>query len=152
MDKHLEQFARKLAQDTVKRAGESIIEIFGEQNPWFKPALEELQNGTRRYPKAKGKKRQTEKIIRDRLAATIPRSKIEVSTKSGRIDILTDSEVIEVKQVRRYKHAMGQITSYGHYYPRHIRRIHLYGKVSSKQRELIVRECCTAHIAVTFEK
>lgn len=151
MDKHLEQFARKLAQDTVKRAGESIIEMFGEQNPWLKPALEELENGTRRYPKAKDQKRQTEKVVRDRLANSIPGSKIEVSTKSGRIDILTPSEVIEVKQVRRYKHAMGQVISYSHYYPQHMRRIHLYGKVSIKQRKLIIQECSNAGIKVTFE-
>ena len=111
MDKHLEKFARKLAQDAVKRTGESLIEIFGEQNPWFKPALSELQNETRRYPQAKTKKRQTEKVVRDRLAASIPGSKTEISTKSGRIDILTPVEVIEVKQVRKYKHAMGQVIS-----------------------------------------
>ncbi len=150
MDKHLEQFARKLAQDAVKRSGELVIEVFSEQNPWFKPALEELQNGTRRYPKTQNKKRQTEKVVRDRLAATIPGSQIEVATESGRIDILTPSEVIEVKQVRRYKHAMGQVTSYGYYYPQHIRRIHLYGKVSSKQRQLIIQECRNAQITVTF--
>ena len=52
MDKHLENLARKLARDTIKRTGESLIEMFGEQNPWFKPALEELQNGNRRYPRS----------------------------------------------------------------------------------------------------
>lgn len=152
MDKHLEQFARKLAQDVVKRTGEFAIDSFSEQNPWFKPALEELQNGTRRYPKTKKRQNKTEKVVRDRLAATIPNSKIEVSTRSGRIDILTPSEVIEVKQVRRYKHAIGQVISYGYYYPQHQKRIHLYGKVSSQQRKLIVRECGIARITVTFEE
>lgn len=153
MEKHLERFARKLAQDAVKRSGELVIEVFSKQNPWFKPALEELQNGTRRYPqtKTKTKKRQTEKVVRDRLAATIPGSQIEVSTASGRIDILTPSQVIEVKQVRRYKHAMGQVTSYNYYYPRHAKRIHLYGKVSLKQRKLIIQECSQVKILVTFE-
>lgn len=151
MDKHLEQFARKLAQDAIKRSGELVIEVFRKQNPWFKPAFEELQNGTRRYPKASHKKRQTEKVVRDRLASSIAGSKIEVSTESGRIDILTPSEVIEVKQVRRYKHAIGQVTSYSYYYPQHTRRIHLYGKVSPKQRQLIVNECGAVSISVTFE-
>ncbi|MEL6787135.1 MAG: hypothetical protein AAFO76_06925, partial [Cyanobacteria bacterium J06607_15] len=85
MNKHLERFARKLAQDAVKRTGESLLEMFGEQNPWFKPAFEELQNGNRRYPQKKSKKRQTEKVVCDRLAATIPNSKTEVVTDSGRI-------------------------------------------------------------------
>lgn len=112
--------------------------------------MEELQNGTRRYPKTKTKKRQTEKVVRDRLAKTIPGSQIEVLTESGRIDILTPSEVIEVKQVRRYKHAMGQVASYNYYYPRHTQRIHLYGRVSSKQRKLIIQECARVQILVTF--
>ena len=151
MDKHLEKFARKLAQDAVKRTGESLIEMFGEQNPWFKPALSELQNGTRRYPQAKIKKRQTEKVVRDRLAASISNSKTEVSTKSGRIDILTPAEIIEVKQVKKYKHAIGQVISYGYYYPNHIKRIHLYGKMSLKQSKLIIKECHSSQIKVTFE-
>ena len=149
MDKHLEQFARKLAQDALKRTGELAIDIFSEQNPWFEPAFEQLQNGNRRYPRAK--KRQTEKVVRDRLASTISNSQIEVVTKSGRIDILTPLEIIEVKQVRKYKHAMGQILSYSYYYPKHQRRIHLYGKASLKQRNLIIQECWAANIIVTFE-
>ena len=86
------------------------------------------------------------------MAATIPYSKVEVSTKSGRIDILTPSEVIEVKQVTKYKHAIGQVTSYGYYYPRHQKRIHLYGQVSLKQRRLIILESVAANILATFEK
>ena len=146
-----EKFARKLAQDAIKKTGESLIEIFSEQNPWLKPALEELQNETRRYPKVKSNKSQIEKVVRDRLAATISGSKTEVVTDSGRIDILTPNEVIEVKQVRRYKHAIGQIISYGYYYPKLFKRIHLYGQVSFKQREIIIRECHTSQIRVTFE-
>lgn len=149
MDKHLQKFTRQLTQDALKRTGELVIDMFSEENPWFKPALEELQNGTRRYPKTK--KRQTEKVVRDRLASSIPNSQTEVPTKSGRIDILTPSEIIEVKQVRRYKHAIGQVTSYGHYYPKHRRRVHLYGKVSVKQQALINQECRTACVLATFE-
>lgn len=151
MDKYIEQFTRNLAQDAVKRTGELVIDLFGNQNPWFKPALEELQKGTRRYPKEKKPKRQTEKVVRDRLAAKIINSKMEVSTISGRIDILTSTEVIEVKQVKKYKHAMGQVASYGYYYPQHQKRIHLYGKVSLKQRHLIIQECMAVNILATFE-
>ncbi|NJL83336.1 MAG: hypothetical protein HC890_11005 [Chloroflexaceae bacterium] len=50
-----------------------------------------------------------------------------------------------------YKHAIGQITSYSHYYPKHKKRIHLYGKASLKQRNFIIQECRTAGVAVTFE-
>ncbi|MGD1921122.1 MAG: hypothetical protein ACFCAD_20920 [Pleurocapsa sp.] len=149
MDKHFEQFARKLTQDVIRRTGELAIDVFSEQNSWFKPAFEELQNGNRRYPKTK--KRQTERVVRDRLASTISNSKIEVATESGRIDILSTFEIIEVKQVKKYKHAIGQIISYGYYYPKHKKRIHLYGQVSLKQRKLISQECSNVNVIATFE-
>jgi hypothetical protein len=148
MSNHFENFARKLAQDAFRRTGELIIEVCNDQIPLLKPALEELQNGTHRYPKSKTS--QKEKAIRDRLAAQIPGSQTEVSTDSGRIDILTSSKVIEVKNVRQYKHAIGQVVSYGHYYPRHERCIYLFGKVSEKQRRLIMQECRTTKVTVVF--
>jgi hypothetical protein len=148
MSNHFENFARKLAQDAFKRTGELIIEVCNDQIPLLKPALEELHNGTRRYPKSKIS--QKERAIRDSLAAQIPGSQIEVPTASGRIDILTPSQVIEVKNVRRYKHAIGQVVSYSHYYPEHERCVYLFGKVSAKQQKLIVQECCTARVTAVF--
>ncbi|MGD1716760.1 hypothetical protein [Hydrocoleum sp. CS-953] len=53
MSNHFETFGRKLAQDILRRTGELLIEVGNEQVPILKPALEELQNGTRRYPKSK---------------------------------------------------------------------------------------------------
>jgi hypothetical protein len=148
MSNYFENFARKLAQDAFRRTGELIIEVCNDKIPILKPALEELQNGTRRYPKAKTS--QQEKAIRDSLAAQMPGSQTEVSTSSGRIDILTPSKVIEVKNVRKYKHAIGQVVSYSHYYPKHERCVYLFGKVSAKQRRLIVNECATVKVTVVF--
>ncbi|NET55906.1 MAG: hypothetical protein F6K47_06970, partial [Symploca sp. SIO2E6] len=76
MSKHFENFARKLAQDAFRRTGELIIDVSHDQIPLLKPALEELQNGARRYPKSKTS--QKERAIRDRLAAQIPGSRTEV--------------------------------------------------------------------------
>ena len=149
MNNHFKNFARKLAQDAFRRTGELIIDISNDKIPLLKPALEELQNGTRRYPKSKTS--QKERTIRDRLAAQIPGSQTEVPTLSGRIDILTPSQVIEVKNVRQYKHAIGQVVSYSHYYPKHERCVYLFGKVSDKQRRLIIKECNTAKVKVMFE-
>lgn len=149
MSNYFESFARKLAQDAFRRTGELLIDVCNDQIPLLKPALEELQDGTRRYPKSKTS--QKERAIRDRLAAQIPGSQIEVPTSSGRIDILTPSKVIEVKNVRQYKHAIGQVVSYSHYYPKHERCVYLFGKVSEKQRRLIMKECCTAKVTVVFE-
>ncbi|MEM9009273.1 MAG: hypothetical protein AAGE59_37950 [Cyanobacteria bacterium P01_F01_bin.86] len=148
MGNHFDDFARKLAQDAFKRTGELIIDACQDQIPLLKPALEELQNGTRRYPKAKAS--QKERVIRDRLAEQMSGSRTEVTTSTGQIDILTPSKVIEVKNVRQYKHAIGQVVSYSHYYPTHERCIYLFGKVSEKQRRLIKKECSTAKVTVVF--
>lgn len=82
MSNHFENFARKLAQDAFRRTGELLIEVGNDKIPFLKPALEELQNGTRRYPKPKIV--QKERAIRDRLAAEILGSQTEVPTLSGR--------------------------------------------------------------------
>lgn len=74
----------------------------------------------------------TEAWYRDRLAEKL-KGKKEVHTKAGRIDILTDTEVIEVKRVSGWKGAIGQVKSYGSYYPNHSLRIHLFGKLTEKR-------------------
>jgi hypothetical protein len=149
MNNYFEKFACQLAQDVITRTGELIIDISNEQIPLLKPALEELQKSTCRYQKSKTSQR--EKIICQHLAKKIPYSKTEVVTPSGRIDILTPSKIIEVKNVRQYKHAIGQVISYSYYYPNHQRCIHLFGKVSLKQRILIEKECQLANVKVTFQ-
>lgn len=58
----------------------------------------------------------TEAWYRDRLAKQL-KGRIEVPTEAGRIDILTDTEVIEVKRSNKWKDAIGQVKSYGYYYP-----------------------------------
>ncbi len=63
MSNYFESFARKLAQDTIKRTGELIIDVCNDQIPLLKPALEELQNGTRLYPQSKTS--QKERALRD---------------------------------------------------------------------------------------
>lgn len=53
----------------------------------------------------------TESIIRDRIALE-EKGETEVETKSGRIDVLTETKIIEVKVCRLWKHAMGQVLCY----------------------------------------
>jgi len=50
----------------------------------------------------------------------------EVETPYGRIDILTENEIIEVKKARSWKQALGQILVYGSVYPMKQKRIHLF--------------------------
>ncbi len=75
----------------------------------------------------------------------------EVSTPDGRIDILTWNEVIEVKTVKQWKQAMGQVLIYGHHYPFHRKRVHLYGAVLPEQLERIRQQCESHGVSVTWE-
>ncbi|MCS7030812.1 MAG: hypothetical protein NZL92_04710 [Gloeomargarita sp. SKYG116] len=89
-----------------------------------------------------------EAVIRDRLAQAIPGSQTEVPTPYGRIDILTPTEVIEVKRATQWKQAIGQVQIYAQAYPHHRLRIHLFGVV--KNKTLIRKVCREKGIRCTF--
>lgn len=76
---------------------------------------------------------------------------IEVNTPVGKIDILTDEEIIEVKRVSGWKSAVGQILTYGFYYPNHRKRIHLFGICSPNTKQLIHLHCEQLNIHVTWQ-
>lgn len=76
--------------------------------------------------------------------------KREVSTPTGRIDILTDSELIEVKEYSNYKSAIGQLICYGNSYPKHKLRLHLFN-VKEKSVDHIKLICDNLDIKLTFE-
>ena len=50
----------------------------------------------------------------------------EVITPCGRIDILTKEQIIEVKEYKGWKAALGQILVYSNFFPEHQKRIHLF--------------------------
>ena len=50
----------------------------------------------------------------------------EVNTPCGRIDILTKEQIIEVKEYKGWKAALGQILVYSNFYSEHQKRIHLF--------------------------
>ena len=53
--------------------------------------------------------------------------KMEVNAGlGGRCDILSDNEVVEVKRYPSWRHALGQVLSYGHFFPGRSLRIHLF--------------------------
>ena len=70
----------------------------------------------------------------------------------GRIDILTETEIIEIKKWEEHKKALGQILGYSVYYPNHKKRIHFFGpKPSNKQLAAIREVYQTFNIAITEE-
>lgn len=91
-----------------------------------------------------------EAIVRDRLQQQIG-GKTEVATPIGRIDLLTDTELVEVKRAEDWKAAMGQVLAYGAFCPNHVKRLHLFGNDSLYAIQ--AREICESfEIVVTFEE
>lgn len=77
--------------------------------------------------------------------------KREIATIAGNIDVLTTTEVIEIKEVKMWKHALGQVLIYGYYYPSHQKRIHLYGETQESFLNMIKSHCNRFNVKVTWE-
>ena len=73
-------------------------------------------------------------------------------TDAGIIDILTETEIIETKEWKAWKGAIGQLYAYGHYYPNHMKHMHLFGPhPNEKLKQVIFSVCAGLRIRVTFE-
>ena len=94
-----------------------------------------------------GYKNKKEEVIQLKLQKALG-GNIEVETSSGFIDLLTDSEIIEIKDGRNWKHAVGQILIYSLDYPNHNKRIHLFNIIND---EHINSKCNIYNIRVTYE-
>ena len=64
----------------------------------------------------------------------------EVNTPCGRIDILTKEQIIEVKEYKGWKAALGQILVYSNFYPEHQKRIHLFNIFKNNIELDIIKE------------
>ncbi len=95
------------------------------------------------------KNKQIEKEIQKRLCKELKNAQIEVKTPNGFIDILTDNEIIEIKNGKNWKDAVGQILIYSTSYPNHIKRIHLF---NIKKDKNIEKACEIYNILVTFDE
>jgi RecB family endonuclease NucS len=91
-----------------------------------------------------------EKLVQEKLAKEV-NGQMEIQTNVGRIDILTSEEIIEVKKAASWKHAIGQINAYSVYYPKHQKRIHLFGKLPKNSYEDIYLNCERDNIRFTYE-
>ena len=88
-----------------------------------------------------------EKEIQERLAVELS-AKMEIVCLAGRIDLLSSTEIIEIKHGPKWKHALGQILAYGKYYPNYQKVIHLFG--SDEENEII--DTCASHgVLVRYE-
>jgi hypothetical protein len=95
------------------------------------------------------RKNQPERMVRDRLQALLG-GKVEAYTKFGLIDLLTDTELIEIKVAHRWKDAIGHILAKSEKYPNHQKRLHLFSH-QEPILENIESVCDRLSIRVTFE-
>ena len=91
-----------------------------------------------------------EQIISNKLAETLG-GKREVMLSCGkRIDVVSNKEVIEVKQYKSRLSAIGQILYYSKTYPNKIKRIHLFDHCGQRDK-LFESICSDLNIIVTYE-
>lgn len=121
----------------------------GERHTWIHPVIaEDLQRWCRRSGKC-----QYEADVCTKLACEVFGER-EVKTPHGLADIVSDTEVIEVKHVSKYLHALGQVIGYSLAFPEKKTRIHLFGTKCAieKYRSLAEEVCLATGTRVTFEE
>jgi phage anti-repressor protein len=90
-----------------------------------------------------------EKAIADSLAMALNGVR-EVVVEHGRVDIVTNDEIIEVKTASKWKHALGQLLAYTTTYPQHRLRMHLFDCDTINLID-IISVCGRYHVDVTTE-
>lgn len=95
--------------------------------------------------------RQTEEQVQYNLASR-EGGQMEAACEGGRVDLLTSSEVIEIKHCRHWKEAT-KVLIYAQYFPSHKPRIHLYGNslMAYETQRMITQGCQELGIRVTWE-
>ncbi len=88
--------------------------------------------------------------IRDSLASQL-RGQKEVPCKTGFVDVLTNQELVEVKGIKDWKEAIGQVLVYACEFPNNKPRIHLFGEASTEYKHMIMSFCSQLNVAVSFE-
>jgi hypothetical protein len=95
------------------------------------------------------KSRSIEAQIRDNLQAKVG-GIAEASCIYGPIDLLTDTELIEVKRIDDWKTGLGQVVAKGLEYPNHQRHLYLFGQSKGALRNAKAT-CKALNITVSFE-
>ncbi|MEP0914676.1 hypothetical protein NDI45_27630 [Leptolyngbya sp. GB1-A1] len=92
-----------------------------------------------------------EQQVHDRLHQELG-GPVKVKTATGRIDLLTDTELIEVKHINDWESALGQVLAYSGFYPEHRKQIHLFGTADPLKLIAIRSTCSDLGVVVTTEE
>lgn len=79
---------------------------------------------------------------------------MEVPCRHGQVDLVTATEVVEVKSMTMWKHALGQVLAYSACFPKHRARIHLYMDNEEQGTDLsdIIEVCSRVGVRVTLHQ
>ena len=96
------------------------------------------------------RRNQPERAVRDRLQAQLG-GQTEAPTPWGPVDLLTETEIIEVKALHLWKEAFGHLILKSKFFPNHTKRLHLYAPNDLNLKK-VIEECQEFDIQVTFEE
>jgi transcriptional regulator with XRE-family HTH domain len=96
------------------------------------------------------RRNQPERAVRDRLQTQLG-GQTEAPTPWGPVDLLTASEIIEVKALHLWKEAFGHLILKSKFFPNHTKRLHLYAPNNLNLKK-VIEECQEFDIKVTFEE
>ena len=82
-----------------------------------------------------------EEYLWKHLVAKENKGAIEVATPVGKIDVLCESSLYEIKHVRQWKHALGQVLAYGFFHPSKRKIVYLFGASKEKTKVKIESVC-----------
>jgi hypothetical protein len=89
-----------------------------------------------------------EKKIQDILHSQL-KGRIEVQCEGGFIDLLTDTQIIEIKNAINWKDALGQILVYSGDYPDHEKVLYLFNHLDA-DKSVIEKYCVKYDITVKY--
>jgi len=75
----------------------------------------------------------------------------EVETPAGLVDLLTDSEVIEIKHVKNWKEGT-KVLVYAHYFSDRKPRVHLFGGYNQSFKTMVEEVFNALNIATSWER
>jgi hypothetical protein len=89
-----------------------------------------------------------ERFVNDQLVTRLPGAEAEVECLCGRVDILTENSVIEIKQADQWKCAVGQVLSYNVYFKKPTAFICLFNTCAHTPFYVISQTCKALNVRV----
>lgn len=146
MNHLINQFATSEIIDKIFRGDISVTEISVSYEQWSEEVLRDLTPLT-----TKVSYKLSEKNVQDKLSKRLGFA-TEVSTPIGRIDMLGDDILCEIKTASQWKHGLGQLCGYSQYYLTHKLYLCLFDIDKSTDIETIKQVCKEFGVVVVNDR